>query len=307
MPLAPEYQAMLAQLAEEPGPKLSDLSAEDGRAMYRLMRPINESIEVGAIEDRTIATAAADIPARIYTPKGTGPFGTLMNFHGGGWVIGDLETSDAVSRGLCNAANCIVVAVDYRMAPEHIYPAAADDAYAATCWVADNATALGGSGKLGVFGESAGGNLAAVVALRARDENGPNIDFQLLAYPVVDHDFGRQSYVDNGEGYLLDLDGMVYFWDTYCPDRALRSESSASPLLAESLAELPPALVLTAEFDPLRDEGNAYAAALTAAGVDTTLICFDGLIHDFLATAELFDCSRQAFDQAAGALKERLG
>jgi len=306
MPLAPEYQAMLAQLAEEPGPKLSDLSPEDGRAMYRLMRPLNDTIVVGSIEDRMVPSAAADIPVRIYTPVGDGPFGILVNFHGGGWVIGDLDTADGVSRGICNKAGCIVVSVDYRLAPEHVYPAAAEDAYAVTCWVAENTAELGGSGKLAVFGESAGGNLAAVVCQRARDQGGPDIDFQLLAYPVTDHDLTRQSYVDNGEGYLLDLDGMKYFWEQYCPDPARRAEPAASPLLADSLNNLPPALIVTAEFDPLRDEGKAYAEALGEAGVQAELVCFDGLIHDFLATAELFDCSRLAFDQTAAALKGAL-
>jgi len=307
MPLAPEYQAMLAQLAEQPGPKLSELSAAEGREMYRLMRPLNDQLEVGRVEDRRVPAPTGEIPVRIYTPAGDGPFGILVNFHGGGWVIGDLDTSDAVCRGFCRAANCIVVSVDYRLAPEHVYPAAVDDAYAATCWVAENAAQLGGSGKLAVTGESAGGNLAAVVARRARDENGPKIDYQLLAYPVVDHDLSRQSYADNGEGNLLETETMVYFWDQYCPDPERRREPAASPLLAASLADLPPALVITAEFDPLRDEGNAYAAALKAAGVEAEAICFDGLIHDFLATAELFGCSRRAFDQAAAALKSALG
>jgi acetyl esterase len=172
--------------------------------------------------------------------------------------------------------------------------------------VADAAASLGGSGRLAVFGESAGGNLAAVVAQRARDENGPDIHYQVLAYPVVDHDFSRISYRDNGEGYLLDREGMAYFWDTYCPDPARRSEPAASPLHADSLAGLPPALVLTAEFDPLRDEGMAYAAALKAAGTEVEAICFDGLIHDFLATAELFQCSRQAFEKTAAAIRKAL-
>lgn len=306
MPLAPEYQALLAQLAEQPAPKVTELSAAEGREMYRMMRPVNETIEVGGVEDRAIPGPDGDIPIRVYTPTGDGPFGILVSFHGGGWVIGDLDTADSVCRGLASRANCIVVSVDYRLAPEHPYPAAAEDAYAATRWVADNATALGGSGKLGVGGESAGGNLAAVVCQKARDENGPAIDFQLLAYPVTDHDMTRQSYAVNGEGYILERDSMTWFWDLYCPDPARRAEPTASPLRADSLTGLPPALVVTAEFDPLRDEGMAYAEALRAAGVPTESICFDGLVHDFFATAELLECSRQAFDRVTAIVKTAL-
>ncbi|MGD8831951.1 MAG: alpha/beta hydrolase [Pseudomonadales bacterium] len=306
MPLVPEYEAMFAQLAEEPGPKISEVTPAEGREMYRLMRPVIEELSVGSVEDRTIDTVAGEIPVRIYRPAGDGPFPILVNFHGGGWVIGDLDTSDAVCRAMSAAAHCIVVSVDYRLAPEHAYPAAVDDAYAATCWVADHASELGGSGRLGVFGESAGGNLAAVVAQKARDENGPRIDFQLLAYPVVDHDLSRASYVENGAGYLLETETMAWFWDVYCPDPARRAEPAASPLRADSLADLPPALVLTAEFDPLRDEGHAYADALAAAGVPASAICFDGLVHDFLATAALFPSSRAAFEKAVAALRDAL-
>ena len=306
MPLTPEYQAMLAQLAETPAPKMTELSPGETREMYRLMRPVNDAITVARVDDRNIPGPGGDIPIRIYKPEAEGDLGILVNFHGGGWVFGDLDTADAVCRGLCNAANCIVVSVDYRLAPEHAYPAAVEDAYAATCWLADHATELGGSDKLAVTGESAGGNLAAVVALKARDENGPSIAYQLLAYPVVDHDMSRPSYADNREGYLLETDLMVWFWNHYCPDTARRSEPDASPLRATSLAGLPPAMVLTAEFDPLRDEGNAYAKRLADSGVAAESVCCDGLIHDFLATAELFECSKAPFDRAAVALKAAL-
>jgi acetyl esterase len=302
MPLAPEYEAMFSALAAEPGPKISDLSPAEGREMYRVMRAVNPELSIGAVEERQIQTEVGSIPVRIYRPSMDGPHPILINFHGGGWVIGDLDTADSVCRGLSEAARCIVISVDYRLAPEHVYPAAVDDAYAATCWAAANVDELGGSGKLAVTGESAGGNLAAVVCQKARDEQGPSIDFQLLAYPVVDHDLSRPSYSENGEGYLLEKSTMVWFWDHYCPPE-LRKESAACPLLADSLANLPPAVILTAEFDPLRDEGKAYAEALSAAGVSAKLICFDGLVHDFLATAELFQCSKAAFDQAVAELK----
>jgi acetyl esterase len=304
--LAAEYAAMFEQLAATPGPAITEMSPAEGREMYRLMRPLNPDISVGGIEDRTITGPGGDIALRVYTPEGEGPFGIYINFHGGGWVIGDLDTADASCRDLCNQANCIVVSVDYRLAPEHAYPAAVEDSYAATSWVSENTSSLGGNGKLAVGGESAGGNLAAVVALKARDEGGPAIDFQLLAYPVVDADLTRQSYIDNGEDYLLTTQSMRWFWDYYCPDAANRTQPEVSPIHAASHAGLPPALIVTAEFDPLRDEGEAYAQMLSQAGVEARSIRFDGLVHDFFATAQLFEASGQAFTQVAEILRDVL-
>lgn len=300
MPLAPEYAAMLAEAAAAEAPPMTSLSAPEARAMYQAMRPANPELTVGTVSDLQIPAAGGEIPARVYTPAGAGPHPVLMNFHGGGWVIGDLETADTISRDFCRTANCVVVSVDYRLAPEHPYPAAAEDCIAATRWVADNMQAVGGNGKLAVTGESAGGNLAAVVA---QADNAPDICFQLLAYPVVDHDLSRASYSENGEGYLLDTATMSWFWDIYCPDTARRSEPAASPLHAESLQGQPPAMVVTAEFDPLRDEGKAYADALTAAGVATTYHCADGLIHDFFGMATVLPCARPPFEAACEALR----
>ncbi|MDA1076185.1 MAG: alpha/beta hydrolase [Proteobacteria bacterium] len=305
MPLAPEYQAMLDELAATPGPALSELPAADARALYQMMRPVNPDIEVGSIRQATAAGPMGDIPLRIYTPKGAGPFPVFVNFHGGGWVIGDLETADAACRDLCNTAGCVVVSVDYRLAPEHLYPAAVDDAYAATCWAHSNAAVLKSNGKLAVGGESAGGNLAAIVAQKARDENGPVIDFQLLLYPVVDSDLSRASYSENGDGYILTTETMRWFWDTYCPDASRRKEPAASPMLGK-LNNLPPTLVVTAEFDPLRDEGLAYAKALTKAGNVAEGVCYDGLVHDFFGTAQIFQSSRHAFEQVCSKLREAL-
>ena len=306
MPLAPEYQAMLEQLADAPGPAITEMSPTEARELYRTMRPANPELAVGRVTDRSIPGADGDIGLRIYTPTGDGPHPVLVNFHGGGWVIGDLDTADGVCRDLCNTAQCVVVSVDYRLAPEHVFPAAPDDAYAATCWAADNQAALNGNGKIGVCGESSGGNLAAVVCLKARDEAGPQIDFQLLLYPVVDCDMTRQSYVDNGSGYFLETDTMVWFWNHYCPDLERRKDPAASPLLAESHGNLPPALVVTAEFDPLRDEGGLYAETLQAAGGDAQVVCYDGLVHDFFATATIFQASRPGFEHACSALRDAL-
>ena len=306
MPLAPEYQAMLAQLAEADGPAIVDLTPAEAREAYRLMRPVNPEIAVGSVAERAVPGPAGGIPVRIYTPEGRGPFPVYVNFHGGGWVIGDLDTADAVCRDICRSTRCVVVSVDYRLAPEHPYPAAVDDAFAATRWAADNMSALGGNGRLAVGGDSAGGNLAAVICRRARDQGGPPIHFQLLLYPVTDADLDRPSYRENGTGYLLERDTMRWFWDHYCPDPARRLEPDASPIRAADLSNLPPALVVTAEFDPLRDEGEAYAAALEAAGVPARSVRYDGLVHDFFATAQIFPCSRGGFEYACEALQQAL-
>jgi acetyl esterase len=274
--------------------------------MYRLMRPVIEELPIGSVRDERIPGPAGEIPVRIYTPTGEGPFGVLVNYHGGGWVIGDLDTADAVCRSLAETARCVVVSVDYRLAPEHPAPAAVEDAWAALLWAAENLAALGGNGRLAVGGESAGGNLAAVMALMARDEGGPEIHYQLLAYPVVDADLSRQSYVDNGQDYLLTVDTMQWFWDQYCPDPAGRSHPALSPLKAESHADVAPALVITAEFDPLRDEGEAYGERLREAGVAAEILRFEGLVHDFLATAPLFQSSGKAFAEVAGRLARAL-
>ncbi len=303
MPLAAEFEAMLTEAAAAGAPPMTELSPVEARAMYQAMRPENPELTVGSVTELSIPGPAGDIAARVYRPEGAGDFGVLMNFHGGGWVIGDLLTADGISRDFCRTANCVVVSIDYRLAPEHPYPAAADDCIAATQWVGANMAAVGGNGKLAVTGESAGGQLAAVVAQAAQAAGGPEICFQLLAYPVVDHDMTRGSYVENAEGYLLTTDTMQWFWDHYCPDVDARNDIKASPINATSLAGQPPAMIVTAEFDPLRDEGHAYACALEAAGVPTTYHCADGLIHDFLATAAVLPCSRPPFEAACAALQ----
>jgi acetyl esterase len=202
----------------------------------------------------------------------------------------------------------VVVAVDYRLAPEHRYPAAPEDCYAALRWVAANAASLGADARrLAVGGDSAGGNLSAVVSQMARDKGGPAIRFQLLIYPVTDADFTRRSYVDNAEGYLLTTASMRWFWDHYLPDPGQRAEPYASPLRAADLSGLPPAWVCTAEFDPLRDEGEAYAKRLQQAGVSTTLTRFDGLIHGFISMGLVAPRAQAAIDEAVAALKKGLG
>lgn len=310
MPLHPEFEAMLAQMAEIGGPPLSEVPVADARAFMRATQPPAEDITVGSVENRGIPGPAGEIPVRIYAPEtseGAGPLPVFMNFHGGGWVIGDLDTSDSQCRLLCQGVGCIVVSVDYRMAPEAVFPAAADDCYAATCWVADNARQIGGDPhRIAVGGDSAGGNLAAVVALMARDRSGPAISFQLLVYPVTDADFGTGSYSENADGYLLTRDTMRWFWDHYCPEEQ-RSNAYASPLQADDLSNLPPALVMTAEYDPLRDEGEAYAARLKAAGVETECVRYDGLIHGFFAIANVMSSAQGGMQKACEALRKAFG
>jgi acetyl esterase len=220
---------------------------------------------------------------RIATPTGAAePPAVVVYFHGGGWVVGDLDTHDRTTQRLAEATDTVVVSVDYRLAPEHPFPAAAEDAYAATVWAAEHLD----PSHLVVAGDSAGGNLAAVVCLMARDQDGPDIDHQVLVYPVIDHAMDTESYALNGTDYFLTRTKMAWFWEQYLGD-ADRSHPYCSPLRAEELSGLPPASVVTAECDPLRDEGEAYAAALTAAGVPAACLRGEGLFHGFFGLDEL--------------------
>lgn len=308
MPLEQVTEALLAQLAEAGGPPMSEQTPAEAREMYRAMQPPAPEIEVGSVEDRRIPGPDGEIAVRIYRPAGDGPFPLHVHYHGGGWVIGDLDTHDADCRELCAGAGCVVVAVDYRLAPEHPFPAAPEDCYAATCWAAEHAGEIGARpGPVSVGGDSAGGNLAAVVSLMARDRGGPEIALQLLIYPVTDAAMDTGSYTENGDGYLLTSDSMRWFWDLYCPDAAQRSDFRASPSRAQSLADLPPALVMTAEFDPLRDEGEDYAARLRSAGGLVEVRRFDGLIHGFFSQARMIPAARAGVDAAVAALRAAHG
>lgn len=303
MPLHPEYEALLRQAAAANVPPLIDLPVEAGREMFRVMQPAAPDVPVAAVVD-----ADADgVPVRLYRPPGNGPFPVAMMFHGGGWVLGDLTTADCQSREVCNGAGVVVASVDYRLAPEHRFPAAAEDCYQAITWVADHAAQFDGdASRLAVVGDSAGGNLAAVVAQMARDQGGPEIGFQLLAYPVTDGRLHTASLRENAEGYLLTAESMRWFWNHYAPNAEERLRPYASPLLATNLSNLPPALVMTAQFDPLRDEGEAYADALGAAGVVVEKIRYDGFIHGFFGQTRTIAAARPAMDKACGALRDAL-
>ena len=235
------------------------------------------------VEDHSIPVEGGEIQLRLLDPKQQ-TRGVIVWYHGGGWVIGSVAESDTLGRKLAERTSCAVVLVEYRMAPEHRYPTAVDDSYAALEWVSEHLEDIAGTTDLPLIvgGDSAGGNLSAVMAQRARDRSGPKIDLQLLVYPVTDADFERPSYTDPENQLLLSREGMDWFWDHYVPDASRRTEPDASPLHAESLAGLPPAVVMTAEHDPLRDEGEEYAKRLEEAGVPVDFKRYPGQMHAFL-------------------------
>lgn len=293
MPVNPQAQVVLDMMAATGFKLVGDPVAV--REMLALTpRPQGEP--VASVEDRAITANGAQIPLRIYRPEG-GPAVTpaLVWFHGGGWVIGSLDGSDFGCRIMANASGCTVISVDYRLAPEYKFPTAVDDCLAVTKWVAENGPELGVDGaRIAVGGDSAGGNLAAVVSQLARDGGGPAIAFQALVYPVTNYDFSTASYRDNAEGYLLERDSMEWFWGHYLRSEADGASTKASPLRHTNLAGLPPAIVLTAEFDPLRDEGEAYAERMRAAGVPVEARRYDGQIHGFFANPAIDDGSEAA-------------
>jgi acetyl esterase len=244
---------------------------------------------------------------RIYTPDAPSPRPVVAFFHGGGFVICSVETHDGLARRLVNALGAVVVSVEYRLAPEARCPAAAEDCYAATQWVHEHAAELGADpARLMVAGDSAGGNLAAVVSLMAREQGGPPITSQVLVYPVIDAACDAPSYAENGEGYFLEATGMRWFWDHYLGPDGDGEHQNASPIRARDLSGLPPAVVITAEFDPLRDEGEAYAKALQAAGVPVVARRYDGMIHGFVSMPMLFPEADDAVARIADAVQPAL-
>jgi acetyl esterase len=305
MALDPQVRAILDQIAEIGNRPLHEQSVREARQGAAAMAAMQDPpAPVAGVEDRNLPGPGGALPVRIYVPFGTGPFPVVMYFHGGGWVIGGIESSDGLCRSLANASRCIVVSVDYRLAPEHPFPAAVDDAFAATLWAAENASSLGGDPlRIAVCGDSAGGNLAAVVAQIARDRGNLTIQFQLLIYPVTDAACDTPSYSENAEGYFLTKNGMQWFWNHYIPKKVDREQPGASPLRAGNFAGLPDALVITAEFDPLRDEGERYAELMRAAGTSVQLTRYDGMIHGFFTMSGMIDQGKTAMRQSAAALR----
>ncbi len=297
---------LLDAIAASPAPALHELAPEEARAQYDALALARTGPgDVATTEDHVVPTPDGDVVVRSYRPVGDGTPPVCVFFHGGGWVIGNIASHDALCTALAARSGVVVVSVEYRLAPEASFPAPLDDCLAATRWVVDHADELGvDASRLAVAGDSAGGNLAAAVALRARDEGGPAIAFQLLLYPVVDHSFSQDSYDENATGYFLTADAMRWFSAHYlggeAPDHPL-----AAPLHAD-LHGLPPALVLTAEYDPLRDEGEAYAARLIDAGGDARAHRYDGMVHGFVSMFSLLDQGQVAVDESAAALTAAL-
>ncbi len=290
-------------------PEMHTLSVADARAQFAardfpgLRRPT-----IGHVTNRDMQGPGGPLALRVYTPAGKGPFPLMVFFHGSGFVVCSLDTHDGMCRNLCAGTGCVVVSVDYRLAPEAKFPAAPDDCLAATRWAAANAAALGADpGRILVAGDSAGGNLAAVTALRIRDEGGPALLGQLLIYPVTDYyDSGSPSMIENAEGYGLTRAGMIWFWNHYLPAPEDGANPHASPLRARNLSGLPPALVVTAELDPLRDEGEAYAERLRQAGVKTEMKRWDGMNHGFFFWPGVVDRAGLAMDEACAGVRAML-
>ncbi len=316
--LHPQARALLDFMEQRGVPPIHTLGPLEARKMYRERRFYTqpEAPPVALVQDIQAPGPHGVIPLRLYKPLATtlatsAGLPVLVYYHGGGFVIGDLDTHDVLCRQLANLSGCAVVAVDYRMGPENGFPCAVDDCFAATAWVREHAGALGlDAARLAVGGDSAGGNLAAVVSLMARDQAGASalpIRFQLLIYPATDIRRQAESHTRNGQGYMLTTDTIDYFMDHYIPDRSRYLDWRASPLLAENHAGLPPALVLTAGFDPLRDEGIAYAQKLSEAGNLAAHISFERQIHGFITMGRVIDEANAAVRLCAAELRSALG
>jgi acetyl esterase len=307
MPIDPQVEGLLAEMAALGEPPLHQRSVADARtAAERLTALSGDPIEVGAVDDITIPVDGADIAARVYTPLGAGPHPIVMFFHGGGWVICSLETHDNLARAICRDAEAVVVAVDYRMAPEFRFPTAAHDCFAATIWAAENAASLDAdASRLAVCGDSAGGNLSAVVSQMARDAGGPAVAYAALIYPAVDMTAKGGSLEENAKGYFLETEGMEWFMNHYVSHEE-RAEVIASPLLHSNLSDLPDCFIATCEYDPLRDEGEAYGAALRASGVHVESKRYDGLIHGAATMTGVLEGGRQLVADTAAHLRAAL-
>ena len=303
MPLDPEAAQLLTMMSELNAPPIQSLEPMMARAMFDSL-PVPPPVKPAAETfDRTIPGPAGEIPIRVY--RSPGDSGTLVFYHGGGFMIGGIASHDEICHTLATSAGCSVVSVAYRMAPEDPFPAAPIDCYAATAWVAANGSVLGiDTGRIAVGGDSAGGNLGAAISLMARDAGGPRIDFQLLIYPAVDMDFSYPSFQENAVGYGLELATCEYFTKYYAPDESTYRDPRLSPIHAASHANLPPALIQTAGYDPLRDQGPAYEAKLRAAGVPVKLTCYEGMIHGFYNYGSDWPARNAAMAEAAAALRE---
>lgn len=309
MPLHPQAAAFLKSWNALGIPPMESQPVAETRRLLSMSGcgPLAGCPALAHVAEHHVPGPGGPIRVRRYVPFGAEPYGVGLYFHGGGWVLNSIDTHDDVGRRIAAASGCQIVNVDYRLAPEHPYPAAVEDAYAVLEWVATEGPKLGiDPTAIAVAGDSAGGNLAAALCQMTRDRGGPPIAHQALLYPITDCDLTRPSYVRNAEGYFLTTSQMRWFWEHYCPDIDRRREPYASPLRGD-LTGLPPALIYTAEYDPLCDEGEAYAAALTTAGVPVTLRRMEGLIHAFIRRVESFDAAKTAIADLGAAMREHLG
>ncbi|MCC2626353.1 MAG: esterase/lipase-like protein [Thermomicrobiales bacterium] len=310
MPLHPQVESLLNQMAAAGGKPTNAMTPEECRGVFNgifASLPPSQA-KLAGVADRDVPGPAGQIKVRVYTPDGEGPFPVLVFFHGGGFVLGDLDTHDSVCRELSGGANVVVVATDYRLSPEHRFPAAVDDCIEVTRWVTKHAAQINGDAvRVAVGGDSAGANLAAVVSQQLRDLDRIKLAAQLLIYPVTRFDgVDTKSMIDNAAGYLLQRDDMDWFRGHYLGPKSDGKDVRISPILAKDLTGLPPALVQTCEFDPLRDEGEAYGKALKAAGVPTVVSRHDGSIHAAFSFFTILEPGRRMVDEAIRWLKETL-
>ncbi|WP_327052069.1 alpha/beta hydrolase [Halomicrococcus gelatinilyticus] len=317
MELDPEMATAIAEIERAGVPPWHALSVESARRVEDEVFTSGDVRPVGFVRNLSIPGPDGDIPIRVYRPEfseagevdaGAIPERPVVVFyHGGGWMLGTLDSIDGVCRELAVRADCVVVSVDYRLAPEHPFPAAVDDGYAALAWVADHVESFGGDAdRIAVAGTSAGGNLAAATALRARNFDGPDLAAQSLLYPITDHGFDTDSYAENADGPLLSRADMKWFWEQYLRSPVDAANPYASPLRADDVTGLPPATVVTAGFDPLRDEGVAYAERLSDAGVPVDHQHYPGMAHGFLSLTDSVTTADDAMDAVADRLRNTL-
>jgi acetyl esterase len=311
MPLDPQIEAVLDKMRAAGAKPFEALSVAEARiAALAFLELQGEPEEVARVDHHFIPGPTADLPIRVYTPETPTPptpFPAVVYFHGSGWVVLNIEVCDTTMRALANSTGSVVVAVNYQKAPEHPFPIPLEDCWAATLWTFAHAAELNvDASRVAVVGDSAGGNLAAVVALRARDEGAPQIAFQGLIYPAVEHGWDTASAHENAEGYLLQRESMRWFWNHYIPDKSVVDDWRVSPLRANDHSGLPPAFIATAEFDPLRDDGRAYAAKLRDAGVPVSYAEYDGMIHGFYWMQGVADGARRLHADLARELRAAL-